>query len=180
MKDSTSNVLTTDGTIPRQWYKEPYVWLIIGIPSSAVIVGMIMLWLSIVSFDGLVADDYYKKGMQIDQVLNRERAATALQLKGEFRLGASTGETVSLNLAMPESTNATPFSFPEVIDIELSYATSAGLDESFQMTQTSPGQYQGPTLSLPPGRWYVYVGTQEWRLNGELTTPGGRLVALTP
>ena len=51
------------------WYKVPFVWLVVGIPLSAVIMGGVILYFSIVSFDGLVVDDYYTEGKKINRVL---------------------------------------------------------------------------------------------------------------
>jgi len=45
----------------RNWKREPLVWMLIAIPLSAVIMGVVMITLAIQSFSGLVVDDYYKK-----------------------------------------------------------------------------------------------------------------------
>ncbi len=58
-----------------KWYRLPIMWLVIAIPLAAVIVGSILLTISIQTFDGLVEDDYYKKGKEIDRVLKRDMAA---------------------------------------------------------------------------------------------------------
>ena len=47
------------------WYRMPLVWMLILIPGSAVIMGVVMIWLAISNEDGLVADDYYKQGKTI-------------------------------------------------------------------------------------------------------------------
>jgi hypothetical protein len=44
-------------------------------PATAVVAGFITLWLAITSFDGLVADDYYKQGLAINQTLAKIVAA---------------------------------------------------------------------------------------------------------
>ena len=64
----------------ESWKTQPYVWMLILIPFSAVVVGMIMLTLAIKSDTGLVVDDYYKKGKQINQVLARDLAASTMGL----------------------------------------------------------------------------------------------------
>lgn len=168
----------------KPWFQQPFVWMVIGIPLSSVIVGMVMLWLSIVSFDGMVADDYYKQGLQINRVLDRERAALAAQLSGTFTLH----ETQSrLSLASADSA----YRLPARVQVQLSYATSAGQDQTFTMVRAdeqAADEYRGPALTLPQGRWYVYVssvdelaGTQPpWRLNGVLSTPGDGVVLVRP
>ena len=51
------------------WYKERWTWLLMLMPATAIVAGFITLWLAITSFDGLVADDYYKQGLAINQTL---------------------------------------------------------------------------------------------------------------
>ncbi len=51
------------------WYREPYVWLLIAIPACAVVAGFVTLALAIATDDGLVVDDYYWQGKQINRVL---------------------------------------------------------------------------------------------------------------
>ena len=169
-------------TAERPWFKHPFVWMVIGIPLSSVIVGMIMLWLSIVSFDGMVADDYYKRGLQINRVLDRERAALHAELEGSLKLQATTSR---LSLKSGKA----GFQLPGAVQVQMSFATSAGQDEVFTMTRTADTDtYLGPALSLPQGRWYVYVtskasvddGLGGWRLSGTLTTPGAGVVRLRP
>ena len=67
------------------WKQEPLVWLLIGIPLSAVIMGMILLTLAIQSYSGLVVDDYYKKGKQINRVIARDKFAYELGLAADLR-----------------------------------------------------------------------------------------------
>jgi hypothetical protein len=185
--------MTTANLVPgaalaaeRPWFKQPFVWMVIGIPLSSVIVGMIMLWLSIVSFDGMVADDYYKRGLQINRVLDRERAALHAELAGRLDLRATTS-VLSLESGKAD------FQLPDKVQVQMSFATSAGQDEVFTMTRT-PGAdvYSGPALNLPQGRWYVYItskavagdavedGAGGWRLSGTLITPGAGVVSLRP
>ena len=57
------------------WHREPLVWLVIAFPLAAVIGGFATLYLAIRSWDGLVVDDYYKKGLEINKVLARDELA---------------------------------------------------------------------------------------------------------
>ena len=171
------------GKAEKPWFRQPYVWMVIGIPLSSVIVGMVMLWLSIVSFDGMVADDYYKRGLQISRVLDRERAASAAQLSGTFKL-----HDTDSRLLLRSADSA--YRLPAAVHVQLSYATSAGQDREFTMTRTATGEYLGPALTLPQGRWYVYINADAsagasgdnsaWRLSGTLSTPGDGVVLVSP
>ena len=54
--------------------------MVIAIPASAVIAGAVLLVLANATWDGLVADDYYQRGMQINQSLARDSEAARLGL----------------------------------------------------------------------------------------------------
>src|SRR4030066_420476 len=78
----------------RPWYREPLVWLIICFPLTAVIAGFFTLYLAIISKDGLVVDDYYQKGKEINMSLARDRAATQHGLRAGVHLDAAKQEVV--------------------------------------------------------------------------------------
>jgi len=158
---------------PRRWHREPLVWMLIAIPLSSVVVGGVLLWLSISSYDGLVADDYYKRGLEIDRVLARDDAARRLGLEGGLSLGPR-GTRLRLDAGVPG------FRAPPQLELEFSYATRAGLDRRLRLTRVAPGDYAGPAIELRSGRWYVQAATGEWRVTGTLDVPGAGRVTLAP
>ena len=68
----------------RPWYREPWPWILMAGPFTVVVAGMITLWLALESSDGMVADDYYKRGLAINQTLSRERLALHALAPGWF------------------------------------------------------------------------------------------------
>ncbi len=78
--------MTISQSIPDNWKREPLVWMLIAIPFSAVIMGVVMITLAIQSWSGLVVDDYYKKGKQINRVLARDKFAYELGLAAGFKI----------------------------------------------------------------------------------------------
>ena len=62
----------------KRWYREPWPWILMAAPAAAVLAGAITIGLSVHSFDGLVAEDYYKQGLAVNQRLARLQAAEAL------------------------------------------------------------------------------------------------------
>ena len=54
-------------TPKKPWYREFYVWLVIFFPVLAIVAGFYTLKLAIESDDGLVEDDYYKQGIEINR-----------------------------------------------------------------------------------------------------------------
>ncbi|RPI42555.1 MAG: hypothetical protein EHM59_17550, partial [Betaproteobacteria bacterium] len=51
----------------KPWYREPWPWLLMAAPAAAVLAGAVTLALAIQSYDGLVAEDYYKQGLAVNQ-----------------------------------------------------------------------------------------------------------------
>lgn len=142
----------------RPWFREPYVWMLIGIPGSAVIVGLFMLQLSISSWDGLVDDDYYKQGLAINQVKARDRAATEQGLRAQLDIDALTG---ALSIALQSANGA---ALPEQLRVEFHHATRSGMDRTLLVPRMVDGSYQAPMPRLGAGRWYVEISARDWRL----------------
>ncbi len=155
----------TDGQ-SRVWYREPYVWLVITFPALAVMGGIAMIVISIVSDDGLVVDDYYKRGKQINRVLERDRAAATLRLSAALSIDAQNRVSVELRSAV----NAP---LPDRVELSLSFATRAGIDQVVMLQRVSAaGDYTGELIRpLIDGRWYAQLQTERWRLVEALHAP---------
>ena len=101
-------------------------------PGLVVIAGFITLWLAISSSDGLVADDYYKRGLVINETIARSRNAEALGVQVAMRLTAN-GIRMHLTASQPG------FVAPSALNVTLSHPTRAGLDQKNRLTrETEP------------------------------------------
>ena len=65
-------------TTARPWYREPWPWILMAGPAAVIVAGAVTIWLAVSSSDGLVADDYYKRGLAIDQEIRRDQAVLDL------------------------------------------------------------------------------------------------------
>ena len=147
--------------------KSPYVWMLIAIPLSAVIMGVILLWLAITTFDGMVVDDYYQRGLQINEDLSRDEAALRAEIVGQLDVSPTYTE-VRLVSSGPL------FNPPNELDLIFSHATRDGFDQTLVLRQTGVNVYRGPALELTTlGRWYVQVTGGEWRISGNVQTGAG-------
>lgn len=156
------------------WYRFPFMWLVIALPLISVVLGVTLLTLAIRSDDGLVADDYYRRGKEINLVLGRDRAAAALGLSADVEIDAGTG----LVRAKLRSTRDAPM--PAQLEIKFMHATRAGFDQTLAMARTPAGFYQAGARTLAPGRWDVELATADWRLVGELMAPASTRTELRP
>lgn len=66
------------------WWKFGYVWLVISGPAAVVVASIVTVWLTLVSPETLVAEDYYRQGIDINKTLAAKRAgalAPAMQAR---------------------------------------------------------------------------------------------------
>ncbi|MFN7855872.1 MAG: FixH family protein [Acidovorax sp.] len=52
------------------WWKFGHVWLVIAGPVIVIIAGFVTLWLAISRPDPVVAEDYYRQGIEINKTLD--------------------------------------------------------------------------------------------------------------
>ena len=147
---------------PTAWYRLPIVWMIVAIPASAVVMGGVLLYLAVSTYDGLVTDDYYKKGLEINRTMERDEAAVARGLSSVITLDAG-GGAVDVRLE-----GGPGFAAPELVNLRLLHATRPGLDLHLRLRRLADGRYAGSHGGLAPGRWYVQVDADDWRLKGEI------------
>jgi hypothetical protein len=55
--------------IAEPWWKFPLVWMVIAGPAIVVVAGFATLWLAIRTPDPVVAEDYYRRGVEINKTL---------------------------------------------------------------------------------------------------------------
>ena len=70
---------TTDSA---PWGKCGYVWLVIAGPAIVVVAGFVTLWLAISRPDPVVAEDYYRQGIEINKTLQAPEKSLAPAIKG--------------------------------------------------------------------------------------------------
>lgn len=159
----------------RPWQREPLVWMLIAIPSSAVLMGVLMISLALYSNDGLVVDDYYRQGKEINRVLRRDRAAAAYGLKATIQLDVVHG---SLRAQLESLAHRQPL--PQALTLQLLHATRAGLDQRLRLDRTPDSEYYSLLPTLAPGHWYAQLETEDWRLTGHIQLPQDSEIVLLP
>ena len=153
------------------WYRQPYVWLVIAFPALAVAAGLTTLFIAIHTDDGLVEADYYKRGLEINRDLDRDRAAAKRGLAATvalepdaplFRIlltaGAGQSAPARLHVSFLHRTRA---GFDRVVDAARLSASTGG----------SPYIYQAATPKLVRGHWDILIEAGDWRLLETTTIP---------
>lgn len=155
----------TQKSLVQSISRNPWPWALFGLPVLTMVAGVITIVLAVNSDDGLVADDYYKQGLAINQALARDEAAKRLGLRAfvslkEGRLYASVSTSAQYHL-------------PESLVMRWMHPTQAGADQILSLAEIKEGEY---AVELPPiavGRWNVSIEdpSREWRLVGASTLP---------
>lgn len=57
------------GTQAAPWWKHGHVWLLISGPAAVIVAGIATLMLALGTPDPVVAEDYYRRGIEINKTL---------------------------------------------------------------------------------------------------------------
>jgi hypothetical protein len=143
----------------KPWYSFPLVWMMIFIPFSAVIMGVVMIWLAVDTNDGLVVDDYYKQGLEINRLISRDKKAAELELK------ATVDFDNSAKLIKLQFKKGQLVSYPDKLQLNLQHATRANSDIAVVLDHGIDDQYIGRVnKTLTEGIWYFVLLDQDWKL----------------
>jgi len=136
------------------WYKEPWPWILMSGPAAVIVAGAATTWIAFASADGLVAEDYYKKGLAVNAVLAREQAAERLGISADLE---RSGRSIRVRLRGAS---------PDFVFLRFVNATRASMDVRVRLAPAGAGLYQGEVLPLAPGRWRLVLEDPrgEWRI----------------
>jgi len=84
---------SSDNPAPLPWWKFGHVWLVIAGPAIVVVAGFVTLYLAVRFPDPVITEDYYRKGLEINQTLAHPSASLAPAVQG--RNHAQTGVPVA-------------------------------------------------------------------------------------
>ena len=156
----------------HRWYRIPIVWMVIGIPLTSVVVTLSIVWISVKTFDGVVVDDYYRKGLEINRDLARDRYADSISLEAIANIADD-----RLRFELRGNTNG---SWPDRLELGFYHPTVSNRDVLVTMLHDGSGHYSAASPSLAFGKWNVMTGTDTWRLKGTLFHPAEEGFSLKP
>lgn len=169
---------TTSGSRALPWYREPWPWILIALPGLAIVGCAITLWLALRSADGMVAADYYKRGLGINAELTRSQRARQLGLTAHIDVaGFGSGDRVSVRLMGERA-------LPADATLRLSFFHPGrdGADRVILLTRAVGdadradyvGRF-GEVAAQPPSvAWQVALEASTWRLDGRMNAADGR------
>ena len=156
----------------RPWYREPWPWILMSGPLTVVVAGLVTAWIAVVNNDPLVVDNYYKEGLAINRVLERDHAAVQGGYRAELMLSRDGGRVrAHLSGAAPER-----------LRLSLVHPTRAELDRTVELLPLQAGWYEAEIGLTPAPRWRVVLEDPQgaWRLTGEWRTRETDVLVLAP
>lgn len=76
---------------PEPWWKFGHVWLVVAGPAIVVLASLVTFYLAVTRPDQLVTEDYYRKGIEINQTLGDAAQNPSLAPALQARNHAATG-----------------------------------------------------------------------------------------
>lgn len=155
------------------WYRQRWPWLLMLPPAAAVVGCAITIVLALRSADGVVAADYYKRGLAINEELARAQQAARLGLRARIDArGVADGDEVRLRVEAeraPEPAAA--------LRLRLVHPGRDGADREALLARIGVAEegrvaeYAGRWQTALPleGRvnWRVALEAPTWRLDGD-------------
>jgi hypothetical protein len=151
------------------WYRQPYVWLLIAFPALSVAAGLTTLFIAATTDDGLVVDDYYRRGLEINRELARDRAAETRKLGAAVELVPG-AHRFRVLLAVGAGQQA-----PDALQVSFLHRTRSGFDRHAEARRLPDGAtapiltYEAAAPDLVRGRWDVLIEAADWRLLESVT-----------
>ena len=149
------------------WYRQFWPWFLISLPAAAVIAGISTVFIAMSGKDSIVVDDYYKKGLAINRVIEEQELAASMGLSASARYKSNTGE---LDLTLKSDSVV----HEETLGLRLVHPTLADLDRHVLMHKDAQGVFKATLKDLQSGRWRAILepGDKRWRLDGHVVVPG--------
>jgi hypothetical protein len=138
------------------WYKQFWPWVLIFLPSSAVVAGLTTLFIAIENKPDMVVEDYYKKGKAINVDLTRLDNAFRLALKFKFTV---TDNQLILEQTLGETQQS-------ALRLRFIHRTQQAKDFEMLLTADANGRYKSDLSNKINGKWTIHLESFDgsWRI----------------
>ncbi|WNC66906.1 FixH family protein [Thalassotalea nanhaiensis] len=145
------------------WYKEPWAYLVFGLPLISVFVGTTVFFVAQNNADTVVVDDYYKKGKSINQDIRKYKLAQKLGIR--FDMQVTNNEIILIPTGIEKT-------FP-VLNVNFYHVTMAERDFSVKLTPDGKGWMRQSFDQNVQGKWRVLVTPfdSEWKMQTTVALP---------
>lgn len=151
------------------WYKQFWPLFLIALPGSVIIACIFLIVISFEKADDVISNDYYQKGLNINQVLAQMEEAKTRQLRFNARI-----ENNTLYAVLEGNTTE-----DEILTLSLSETTDKLRDTSISLLRQEDGSFKGTLpASIRSGRFYADVSPLDnpiWLIKSVIYLPAESL-----
>ncbi len=132
-----------------------------------------MIVVSVETADGLVADDYYKQGKEINLVIKRDKKSAELGLSAVIDFDNSSKViNLQFNKGLLEY-------YPQSLNLHIQHATREKRDLTVLLHHGIGDRYIGHVKHrISKGIWYFGIGNEEWKLNARTHVQSTNIINL--
>ena len=157
--------------LEEPWYKQFWPWFIIFFPASAVVAGLITVYIAFDNADSLVVDDYYKAGLAINVQFQQQKNAASYGYAAILRRMPDNRLYLKFDNAVPDT---------DSLLLKWIHPADSAKDFSLSLLKQNDGSFQNKSANEILGRWYLRLSEKDdWLLKSEIST-GIDTVHLTP
>jgi uncharacterized protein len=150
----------TPETASKPWHREPWPWILMAGPAIVVVAGIITTVIAVTTSDAMVADDYYKRGLGINRVMERDARARTLGIAAQVQFNEERdGVRVIL---------ASGAALPDALRLKLIHPTRPDADQTVELRAAGPALYEGRMQPPRGATWQVALedAAGTWRVTG--------------
>lgn len=157
-----------DNEAIKPWFKQPWLWFLLSIPITSVILSSIMVTVAVVGKDSLVSDNYYKDGMAINQTIEQDHLAVTLGIEPILSI---LDKDVIIELK-----SAAPLAAQSFLTLKLLHPTVSAEDVIIKLLPSGNGLFLGELPTKIEGRRYLdlYAFDNSWRIREEVVLAEGQ------
>jgi uncharacterized protein len=165
----SSRTDASEATAP--WYKHLWPWLLMSGPAAVLVAAVPTAYLAFSSADGLVADDYYKQGLGINQQIRRDKAAAAADIAVTLGMADRmlTASVTSRGAPVPN----------QPVTLTLVHGSQQKHDVLATLAPGGDGVWRAALPTLKAGRYHAVAETREWRVVSGAFHADGQLTGIT-
>ena len=154
------------------WYREPFAWLVFGLPFVSLISGTTFYIIANTDPDTVVVGDYYKKGKAINFQVSKVKLAQKLGMR--FSL------TLNDNNLVIKPTGIDKV-FP-LLNVNFVHPTLEARDFSLVLTPDGSGSFRHFFEEPVDGKWKITVSTfeEKWKIQDTIALTEGSVIDLKP
>jgi hypothetical protein len=152
-------------TSSRPWWKEPMVWLIAGLPATAVVASFTTYFIAAHDPDSLVKADYRKEGFAVvAPASDADKTAAALGLSARLMTRNGRMELVLRGHLADK---------PKQLALSIVHPTREKQDIHIVLEHSSELSYIGPAADMGSGKRILVLEPTDrtWRITGQWMAP---------